>query len=206
MPCWRLVNLLRGSGGGGRDSNNDGVPVTFSPDVSFRLSFFLFFLDASCVPSSCGAGVMAGVGDCWDLFFLTRLRFLAGRSPSADTPPLFPSFGSLRVFSAAGLAASCSTNRSKFTVADWTLSKVCLDVRLRFLGVTPTGSSGTDHPGTSKRAMVEVLLCKRDRVSKRVPHPSWASRAAADSRKLSCVHCAYSPVESTVMICAAHNT
>jgi len=131
--------------------------MTSFPDVSFRLSFLLFVLDALCDPSSCTA---AGAEDCcWDWFRLTRLRFFSGgRSPSADTPLPLPSFSSPRVLSAAGLAASCIINFSTFAVADWTLSVFCLDARLRFLDVTATGSSGMDHPGMSKRAMVGVLL------------------------------------------------
>ena len=114
--------MLRDSGSG-RVSVGD-ITVAFSPDFSFCLSFFLFLLDVLFVSSSCTA---AGVGDCWDFFRLTRLRFFSGgRSPSADTPPLLPSFSSCRVFSAARLAASCSINLSTFVAADWTLSTFLL--------------------------------------------------------------------------------
>lgn len=132
----------------------DRAPGTLSPagGLCFGLSFVLF-LDGLCGSTCCAAGI----GDCWDLLPWARLRFVrGGRSSSVDGPPFLPSVRSRCGLSAAGprRALSCSITFSTFTVADWIfLFEPCLDVRLRFRGVAATGSSGTDHPGTSKSAM-----------------------------------------------------
>ena len=192
--------------------------MTLSPAGGpfFGLSFFLFLCGSSCCTE--------GIGDCWDLLPWARLRFVrGGRSSSVDveSPPFLPSVMSPRAFSAAGprRALSCSITFSTFTVAVWIfLCESCLDVRLRFRGVTATGSSGMDHPGTSKSAMGKSNCggggCVYSRAMKReVPfrfgfefcHCSVTGHCGMRSLSLS-LSLTKSPAIAVTVLTTAHNT